>query len=74
MFRHYRSTILQIAFKISKLCIFHILCSTTKTPDIYSSTLQLQWKINHSILIITEVITKIILNRYLAAADRFEWR
>ena len=24
--------------------------------------------------IITEVVTKIILTRYVAAADRFEWR
>ena len=38
LFRHYRSTILQIALGISRLCIVH-LCRTTKTPDIYYSTL-----------------------------------
>ena len=31
-------------------------------------------KIKHSMRKVTEVITKIILTRYLAAADRFEWR
>ena len=49
MIRHYRSTILQIAF--SWLCIVRILSTPVqnnyfycKNPDIYSSTLQLKWK------------------------------
>ena len=49
MIRHYRSTILQIALEISWLCIVHILSTPVqnnyffcKTPDIYSSTLQLK--------------------------------
>ena len=31
-------------------------------------------KLKHSILIITEVITKIIVTRYLTADNRFEWQ
>ena len=46
MFCHHRSTILQIALKISRLCIVHILSTSlqnNRTPDVYPSTRQLQW-------------------------------
>ena len=45
MFRHYRSTILQIALEIQGYALFIYflhLSRTSKTIDIYFSTLQLQ--------------------------------
>ena len=62
----YRSTILQIALEISWLCIVHILSTPVqnnyffcKTPDIYSSTLQLKWKCQS-----TNVCTKYLQNSF----------